>query len=462
MEDAFDKERYDALLFNRLVPICSKQFLRKRLKFSGLFKDIDRTCSEFLPSFSNHGFCTTRNGYALSNLFRRNHHLETFNKTFYPKNIQQIVENIEEDRSLHHFTFVMDRSVYKDMKRGVKWNQTTTGEFKLSIHSPKDVADIRGWMNEIVTAPTGFITTIKVRPSTIVSEPYVRYIGVEKRKCRFSDENEELTSFKFYSRINCLLDCNSDYAEKTCGCRPWDYPQATKHNDTAEEKKRICDFFGNTCFNMILENKKADFCAKKCVPDCDEVSYAITINVYPMNDAVICDANSDPTTLLEYQIKRHIMSLFSRDPEWTKNNYISNYSPEQRLINLVQDVLTNSSETERFKNDCKAKLDSDIAAVDVNIVSPKYSRINKIVKATWFDKLAVFGKNSNFYFISSLKLKNNERLYNSKTKLYSIIIITGGNVGLFTGMSILSICEIVFWLARFVSGIAGRSITRIK
>ena len=53
-----------------------------------------------------------------------------------------------------------------------------------------------------------------------------------------------------------------------------------------------------------------------------------------------------------------------------------------------------------------------------------------------------------------------KRFYKSKTKSDSIIIITGGNVGLFTGMSILSICEIVFWLARFVSGIAGRSINR--
>ena len=401
IEEVFHKERYDAMLFNRLVPICSKQFLRKRLKFSGLFKDIDRTCSEFLPSFSNHGFCTTRNGDALSNLFRQNHHLEIFNKTFHPKNLQQEVENITKDRSLHHFTFVIDRSVYKDMKRGVKWNQPTTGELKLSIHSPQDVADIRGWINEIITAPTGFITTIKIRPSTIVSEDSVRNIDVEKRKCRFSDENEELTSFKWYSRINCLLDCNSDYAENICGCRPWDYPQATEHKDTAEEKKRICDFFGNTCFNMILENNKADSCEKKCVPDCDEVSYAITINVYPINDATICDVNNDPTTLLEFQMRQHIMSLYSRDPDWTKNNYISNYSPDQRLINLIQDVLTNNSETERFKNDCKAKLNSDIAAVDVSIVSPKYSSINKSVKATWFDKLAVFGKNNNFSLRSS-------------------------------------------------------------
>ena len=37
-------------------------------------------------------------------------------------------------------------------------------------------------------------------------------------------------------------------------------------------------------------------------------------------------------------------------------------------------------------------------------------------------------------------------------------LILGGNVGLFTGMSILSMFELIFWIARFVSGIVNGSV----
>ena len=43
-----------------------------------------------------------------------------------------------------------------------------------------------------------------------------------------------------------------------------------------------------------------------------------------------------------------------------------------------------------------------------------------------------------------------------ENKLYTIYVKTGGNVGLFTGMSILSLFEIGFWLVRFVLRSSGR------
>ena len=43
-----------------------------------------------------------------------------------------------------------------------------------------------------------------------------------------------------------------------------------------------------------------------------------------------------------------------------------------------------------------------------------------------------------------------------ESKFYVINIKTGGNVGLFTGMSILSLFEIGFWLVRFILRSSGR------
>ena len=162
-----------------------------------MFKDVDRICSDFVPSITNQGLCTSRNGDGIERIFRQSNHLSTFKKAFHPKKYKQQTERIEQDRTRQHFTFVMDRSTYKDMKRGMEWNQSTTSEFKVSIHSPHNVADIRGWVNQIFTAPTGLITTIKITPSEMKSETSVREIDVKKRNCRFSDESDDLNSFKW-------------------------------------------------------------------------------------------------------------------------------------------------------------------------------------------------------------------------------------------------------------------------
>lgn len=357
-------------------------------------------CSDFVPSFSNHGLCTTRNRAELNEIFRQSNHLSMFQKIFKPQNHETKVVGIEQDRSLHHFTFVMDRGTYKDFKRGIKWNRSETSNFKISLHSSHDVADIRGWINEVFSAPTGFITEIKIKLSQLISEAPVRDIDVKKRQCRFWDESHKLTSFRWYSRINCLLECKADHAEKICGCRPWDYPH--KNENITHQTKKICDFYGNSCFNMVLENNRAATCEDKCDRDCNEISYSVSVINYPIDsDSNICDFNKDPNTIMEHKIKKHMLSLYSRVSIQENKNYQSNYSPEQRLMNLIQDVMSGTNESvttsneEAFKQDCKAKLNSDIAVIDVGIISPKYSRMAKVVKATWFDKLAVFGKKIN-------------------------------------------------------------------
>ena len=42
-----------------------------------------------------------------------------------------------------------------------------------------------------------------------------------------------------------------------------------------------------------------------------------------------------------------------------------------------------------------------------------------------------------------------------RTKLLRVsipVILSGGNLGLFTGMSVLSMIEVVFWIARLIFG----------
>jgi hypothetical protein len=294
----------------------------------------------------------------------------------------------------------MDANSYKDMKRGIEWNVTKQTKFSLSIHEPNDIPEVRGWNNNIMKARAGQITTIGIVQSQLKTDNAAREIEPTKRKCRFHDENDNLLSVKWYSKVNCLVDCNMKFAETICGCRPWDYPLSSKENETNQESPiKICDYFGSSCFNMKLEDNRASQCNKKCVPGCEEISYRFIINEKPIDpNNGICNYHGRPETILELQIKSHILSQFSETNQYADINYVSSTPPERRTINLMRDILSNTnvsyfSDAEHaFEMDCQEKIKSDIAAVIVTMSSPKFTRMIRTPKATIFEKISAFGK----------------------------------------------------------------------
>ena len=377
-----------------MVPICSQSFLQEDIE---LTNGIYEACSDFLPSYSNHGLCLTRNGANLDTIYRTSEYLQIFNKTFIPSRHQQKTQNIPKPISRHHFTFIIDGNRYKDLKRGKNWNMTSKAKFKIGIHSPNETADIRGWYNEIINVAAGFITTIRINLSQQKSEEPTRQLFQNQRGCRFQEENYDLTSFKSYSQVNCLLDCNMEFAEHICGCRPWDYPIAKLINYTKPGSDgRICDFFGNSCFNKILRENFAPGCETKCMPDCNKITYSMDISREPVDPGKrICEYMAEPLNNLEFRIKNYILSLFSTSFRTGEN--VANIPPERRMLNLLHDILmqsNDSNETQHFafERDCTGKVDSDIAVVVVSIVSPVFSRATKRVRATLFDKVAAIGK----------------------------------------------------------------------
>ena len=143
---------YKELLVTKMIPICSQSFLQTSLELTNEWQKVYEACSDFLPSYSNHGLCLTRNGRKLDTIYRTSEHLETFHKTFLPSRYQHEVRHISRDISRHHFTFIIDGNRYKDLKRGEEWNMTSNAEFKIGIHSPNETGDIRGCL--LYTSPS--------------------------------------------------------------------------------------------------------------------------------------------------------------------------------------------------------------------------------------------------------------------------------------------------------------------
>ena len=204
----FDMEKYEKVLITKLLPICMQRMLQD--KAYAIDKEIDNTmmiCSDFLPTITNHGICLTNNAAHVNKTFKPSDFLKTFEKTFYPAKSQHEVKNIDTDLAAHHLTFLIDGNSYKDLKRGTDWAASSNTIFNLGIHSSKDVADIRGWLDRIIKIPSGYITKISIKQLEIEADYTLRSLDMKHRGCRFTEETDDLSSIKSYSKVNCFFDC---------------------------------------------------------------------------------------------------------------------------------------------------------------------------------------------------------------------------------------------------------------
>ena len=384
----------------RVIPICMRLHPDDKKK-SDKSISIVQACSDFLPSFSNEGMCLTRNGLSMNDLIRRSEKLTAFESIFSSSNNNNTVENISKRQSEYHLTFIIDGNRDSNLKRGKNWNVTSNDKIQIGIHSPEEVADIRGWKNTIINAVTGHITTIKVKPSQQKSEEDIRTLPVTHRKCRFEDENHDLSSFKIYNEIHCLLDCKMRIATKICGCRPWGYPGEPEENASRLGKdKRICDFFGNSCFDKILSQDFPHECGKNCVPGCNRNRYSIDIFKEPIDPKNrICRVHANTHTNLEATIKGYVLALLEKDDDnQIQNNIFS--QPEMLMMNKLKGILSignsivnmNVTKNFAFERDCQKKLENDLSIIVVSIGSPTFTRTTKSAKGTFLDKFAYIGR----------------------------------------------------------------------
>ena len=302
------------------------------------------------------------------------------------------------DSSDHQFGFLIDANRYKDLKRGVEWNKTSNILFEVALHSPFELSDMRGWANKRIVVQPGYVTTLKIDFHETKADELIRGIEPERRGCRFNDENDDLFTFQYYSKTNCLLDCMMEIAEHTCGCRPWDYPRAEEIEN--KNSQHICEFYGNSCFNHILANKTNPECERKCISSCEEVSYSVIVSHEPLDPrGRICSYLRKPIDVVELQTKRHVRALFSEEV-WPYDKKFIFEPPKRRVMNVLKDILVHSNnsfypvenEKRAFERDCRSKIKEDLAVVIVIIDSPTFSRMKRNVKVTLSDKLALLGE----------------------------------------------------------------------
>ena len=136
--------------------------------------------------------------------------------------------------------------------------------FKIAIHDPTEIADLRQTGVEI---EPGYTSTFLITPSQIVTSSSAKDLTEEQRQCRFDLENGSLKLFKDYSQSACLLECELQEAYGRCQCIPWNYPHL-------EEGMPICNQFGRDCFETAMANASSS-ASCNCPFDCSYTRHSV-------------------------------------------------------------------------------------------------------------------------------------------------------------------------------------------
>ena len=94
----------------------------------------------------------------------------------------------------------------------------------------------------------------------------------------------------------------------------------------------------------------------------------------------------------------------------------------------------NSLPAEDGQSICKSLYSNEVVKLTIQIADPNVMEIQKDVSVTFPDMLGIVGK-----MVSETILSTNVNV---------TFIIKGGTIGLFTGLSIISVVETVYWIGK--------------
>jgi hypothetical protein len=256
--------------------------------------------------------------------------------------------------------------------------------YNLRISNKGNMIDQRRGLIELTP---GYHTVVRVVPKVVeTTEEFEKY-DVTKRKCKLPYETDQFNMLKIYSKDGCELECAIDSALKICKCLPWYYP----NNFTGTP---ICDMFGGKCFDMIMSDEtNYKNCNKTCLEDCKGTTYISLPFKEEINIGNIC---REP--LFKYFFKE------------LNKRYENMHWFEHLTEGKWEGMYGNSDGTELCHDYVK-----------------KYISIVTVETPT------------------STVVKN---IRDQAVTLPDWIILIGGFLGLFCGISILSLFEIIFFCLR--------------
>ena len=268
--------------------------------------------------------------------------------------------------------------------------------YGVGISTKSNVIDQR--RNTIRLLP-GYQITIKVIPQLVGATDQFKEMDVTTRNCKLAGEINDLKLINTYSKVGCEFECATNKAIEICHCLPW----YLTNNFTGTP---MCDSFGGHCFEEILTNE-ANYkkCSRRCIEDCSGMPMTVVTSYVPINLDEACKRNS--------YFEKHF--VHSSRQYFTFEIYRSLIEGDGQIPDLQKNMANGSL--------CRNFISNFVALVSVESPTDSITKSAREIRVTLIDQIGT----------------------------------VGGTLGLFTGMSILSMVEIAFFLVKFV-----RSFFKIK
>jgi hypothetical protein len=268
--------------------------------------------------------------------------------------------------------------------------------YGVGISTKTNVIDQR--RNTIQLLP-GYQITIKTIPQLVGATDQFKKMDVTTRNCKLAGEIDGLKLINTYSKVGCEIECATNKAIEICRCLPWYFT----NNFTGTP---MCDSFGGHCFEEILTNE-ANYkkCSKWCIEDCSGMPMTVVNSYVPINLDEACKRNS--------YFEKHF--VHSSRQYFTFEIYRSLIEGDGQIPDLQTNLANGTL--------CRNFISKFVALVSVESPTDSITKSAREIRVTLIDQIGT----------------------------------VGGTLGLFTGMSILSMVEIAFFFVKFI-----RSFFKIK
>ena len=267
-----------------------------------------------------------------------------------------------------------------------------TLEYTVGVNDVKNIMDQK--RNAVKLKP-GHATYVKVLPRIVTTSKGFEALTQAQRGCKMPYEIEGFRFLARYTRIGCEIECATQTASEICQCVPWYMP-----NNVTQDQFSICDMFGHACFaKMLSDESNYKRCPVLCMEDCQETAVTLLPNILPIDTETAC--------------ARDTRKVEDRDQQF-EHSFLQHYSfmGYKMLIEggPIPDLTTS------FYN---GSLCRDYVAKHIGFIS--------IESPT-----------------TSIILSKREK----KNSFYDQLGTIGGTLGLFTGMSLLSMVEVLFLMGK--------------
>ena len=260
--------------------------------------------------------------------------------------------------------------------------------YTLGISTASNLIDQK--RNTIQIIP-GHKISIRVLPRIVTSTPSFDALEPRVRNCKLPHEIDGFVYLLKYTRIGCEFECAAGFATHSCKCIPWYYPNNFTY-------WAMCDMFGGNCFDSIMSDETFyKKCPLQCLEDCQEMALTVLPSVTPLNIDNVCKEGSFAYQHLQHKFKQH----------FAFQNY-KILAQQGSIPDLARSFANGSL--------CKTFVEDYVSFVSVESPTTSVIMSEKDQKVSFYDQLGTIG----------------------------------GTLGLFTGMSALSMIEVVFLIVNLV------------